>query len=79
MARDIVSYNEIKNFNVIRQTKYNSCGAAALATMLKYKFKINYINENYILSKMTQPDKEASFFDLKKISKEFNINAIGLS
>lgn len=79
LAREIISYNEFKNFNVIRQTRNNSCGAAALATMLKYKFHINEINEDIILSKMINKNKEASFFDLVQISKTFNINAIGLS
>ncbi|OOF71179.1 hypothetical protein BKG89_01340 [Rodentibacter caecimuris] len=79
LAKDITSYNEIRNFNVIRQTKDNSCGAAALATILKYKFNIHNVNEEIILSKMKNPDKEASFFELKKISNIFNINAIGLA
>ncbi|KGQ63792.1 hypothetical protein IO43_07265 [Gallibacterium anatis 7990] len=79
LAREIISYNEFKNFNVIRQTKNNSCGAAALATMLKYKFHISEITEDIILSKMKNQNKEASFFDLVQISKTFNINAIGLS
>lgn len=79
LSKDITSYYEIRNFNVIRQTKDNSCGAAALATILKYKFKIDNINEEIILSKMKKPDEEASFFDLKKISNIFNIKAIGLS
>lgn len=64
LAREIISYNEFKNFNVIRQTKNNSCGAAALATMLKYKFHISEITEDIILSKMKNQNKEASFFDL---------------
>ncbi|CBW29697.1 C39 family peptidase [Haemophilus influenzae] len=78
-AREIVSYNEFKNFNIIRQTKNNSCGAAALATMLKYKFHISEINEDTILYKLKNPNEEASFFELARISKEFNINAIGLA
>ncbi|AZI13535.1 C39 family peptidase [Avibacterium paragallinarum] len=79
LAKEISSYNELKNFNVIRQTKTNSCGAAALATMLKYKFHLSEINEDVILSKMKNKNEEASFFELAKISKTFNINAIGIS
>ncbi|TMQ36549.1 hemin receptor [Haemophilus influenzae biotype aegyptius] len=78
-AREIVSYNEFKNFNIIRQTKNNSCGAADLATMLKYKFHISEINEDTILYKLKNPNEETSFFELARISKEFNINAIGLA
>lgn len=79
LAREIISYNDFKNFNVVRQSRNNSCGAAALATMLKYKFNFSNVSEKTILSKMKNPNKEASFFELAQISKTFNINAIGLS
>ena len=78
-SKEMSSYFSLKNTNVVRQTKKNSCGAAALSTMLKYKFNIEHASENDILAKMNYIGEEASFLDIKKVALMYNIESVGLS
>jgi len=90
--KNITSYIEIKNKNLVRQKEDYSCGSASLATILKYYY--NYeISEKEILDMVmklkgitkdnfVQKIKEAgglSFLDLSIIAKTKGFKALGLA
>lgn len=91
--RQITSYIEIKNKNLIRQKFDYSCGSASLATILKYFYGIN-ITEKDILKKilgikgynsqnkevrLRKEDEGLSFFDLSNYVKTQGFKALGLA
>jgi len=84
VTKKIVSIRERKYVNIIRQKTDFSCGAAALATLLKYVFGFN-VTENKViagLSKITDPKivrrKGFSLLDLKNYAESFGINGFGV-
>jgi len=84
--RDISSWIELKNRNLIRQRYDYSCGSASLATILKYFYNQN-IDERDILKDILNQkrDKKSyryvglSFLDLENFVKRVGFKAIGLS
>ena len=58
MLKKVKSYREVRMTNVIPQTEDFSCGAAALATLLRYHFGNHLTERKVILGMFEQGDKE---------------------
>jgi hypothetical protein len=57
-VKKVKSYREVRMTNVIPQTEDFSCGAAALATLLRYHFGNHLTERKVILGMFEQGDKE---------------------
>ena len=57
-VKKVKSYREVRMTNVIPQTEDFSCGAAALATLLRYHFGNHLTEREVILGMFEQGDKE---------------------
>lgn len=77
-SREVKSYIEIRDKNLIRQSKRLSCGSAALATIMKYYLNFNNFDEKTSLNFLASEDSESSFLDLQNIANEYNIKSVGL-
>ncbi len=92
VEKNITSYIEIKNRNLVRQKEDYSCGSASLATILKYYYNYD-ISERDILDMVmklkgitkdnfVQKIKEnggLSFLDLSFVAKSKGFKALGLA
>ena len=76
------SWQEIRDYGVIKQQLDYSCGAASLATLLSLQpnlendLKSNSYSETQILKLIKRKDA-SSFLDLKRVAKKFGYKAIG--
>lgn len=86
--KNIISWNDIKWNNILRQKFDYSCGSAAVATLIKYYFNDNITEELvlYILVNQLSPkginDRKINGFsllDLKKAIENLGYQAIGIN
>lgn len=84
LSKDVVSIKEMKFKNVVHQQYDFSCGAAALATLLKYGYKVEGINEPDIVKEMIEKgdpnqikEKGFSLLDLKKMAERKGFQSNG--
>ena len=92
VEKNITSYIEIKNRNLVRQKEDYSCGSASLATILKYYYnyeiserdildmvmKLKGINKDNFVQKIKE-NGGLSFLDLSVIAKTKGFKALGLA
>jgi len=84
LSKDVVSIKEMRFKNVVHQQYDFSCGAAALATLLKYGYKVEGINEPDIVKEMIEKgdpnqikEKGFSLLDLKKMAERKGFQSNG--
>ncbi|MFV5524174.1 C39 family peptidase [Acinetobacter variabilis] len=73
---EIKTFTDLRDFELIRQSKEFSCGAAALATIMKYHLNVNNFGEQTALQFLT--NEKSSLYDLQLIAQRYKVNAIGL-
>lgn len=76
MSKSVTSMREMKFKNIVPQQYDFSCGAASMATLLKYGYRVEDIKEEDIVKEMIEkgdPDKIKekgfSLLDLKKLAE----------
>jgi predicted double-glycine peptidase len=76
----VQSWKALRDQEIEKQDLDESCGSAALATILRFYYGIE-VYEKDILKIVNDiaNDNTASFSDLRKAATEFGFNAIGLS
>jgi len=84
LSKDVVSIKEMRFKNVVHQQYDFSCGAASLATLLKYGYKVEGINEADIVKEMIEKgdpnqikEKGFSLLDLKKMAERKGFQSNG--
>ncbi|MDO7219199.1 C39 family peptidase [Acinetobacter nosocomialis] len=75
-SKEIKSFIYFRDYQLVRQSKEFSCGAAALATVMKFHLNIKDFGEQTALQYLT--DEKSSLYDLQIIAKEYGISALGL-
>lgn len=84
VTKEVASIRELRFKNVVPQRYDFSCGAAAIATIFKYAFKIEGVNEEEIVKNMIEngnkkiiKEKGFSLLDIKKYAERKGFNANG--
>lgn len=84
VTKEVTSIREMRFKNVVPQKYDFSCGAAAVATILKYGFKIEDVHEEEIVKDMIEngnkeliKEKGFSLLDLKKYAERKGFSANG--
>jgi predicted double-glycine peptidase len=84
LSKDVVSIKERKFKNIVHQQYDFSCGAASLATLLKYGYKVEGINEADLVKEMIEKgdpkqirEKGFSLLDLKKMAERKGFQSNG--
>ena len=72
----MASWQEIKYEGIVRQSLDDSCGAASLATMLKFHFGEN-VTEEDILGRMDS-DGKTSFLEMGEVAREYGTRPVGI-
>jgi len=81
--KKVKSYREVRMTNVIPQTEDFSCGAAALATLLRYHFGNHLTERKVILGMFEQADKEQirkvgfSMLEMKRFCEQLHYQGEG--
>jgi predicted double-glycine peptidase len=82
-VKKVKSYREVRMTNVIPQTEDFSCGAAALATLLRYHFGNHLTERKVILGMFEQADKEQirkvgfSMLEMKRFCEQLHYQGEG--
>jgi predicted double-glycine peptidase len=82
-VKQVQSYREVRMTRVIPQTEDFSCGAAALATLLRYHFGNRLSERQAILGMFEQGDKEQirkvgfSMLEMKRLCEKLDYRADG--
>jgi uncharacterized protein len=82
-VKKVKSYREVRMTNVIPQTEDFSCGAAALATLLRYHFGNRMTEREVILGMFEQGDKENirkvgfSMLEMKRFCEQLQYQGTG--
>lgn len=83
-TKEVTSVRELRFKNVVPQKYDFSCGAASIATILKYAFKIEDVREEEIVSDMIEngskeliKEKGFSLLDIKKYAERKGFSANG--
>jgi predicted double-glycine peptidase len=82
-VKQVRSFREVRMTHVIPQTEDFSCGAAALATLLRYHFGNNLSERQAILGMFEQGDKEQirkvgfSMLEMKRLCEKLHYRADG--
>ena len=82
-VKKVQSYREVRMTNVIPQTEDFSCGAAALATLLRYHFGNHLTERKVILGMFEQGDKEQirkvgfSMLEMKRFCEQLQYQGEG--
>ena len=77
-VKKVQSYREVRMTHVIPQTEDFSCGAAALATLLRYHFGNHLTERQAILGMFEQGDKEQirkvgfSMLEMKRLCEKLH-------
>jgi len=77
LARDRQTYKSIRDCNVVKQNLDFSCGAAAMATLLTYRYQ-HPTTEEQVLTEMGKT-ATASFYDLKVYAEKKGYQVQGLA
>ena len=76
----IQSWKSIRDQNIEKQDLDESCGSAALATILRFYYGAEVYEKDIIkIVNDIANDNTASFADLKQAATNFGFNAVGLS
>lgn len=80
------TYHDLQNKEVVRQQYDYSCGAASLATILKYQFDIDIDEKTVVIEMLESADDQArvrkhgfSLLDLKRYAQRWGIQGAGYS